>query len=54
MDSMLEDLSKGEILHPSYPAGAALGNLIGHGQPIYFSYQDWMRLDELEVSRGRD
>jgi ferredoxin--NADP+ reductase len=50
---MLEDLDKGLILSPAEPEAAAAEKLIRERQPNYFSYVDWLRLDELEVARGR-
>jgi ferredoxin--NADP+ reductase len=50
---MLEDLAAGLILKPEQPEVAAAKNLVRERQPDYFSYADWLRLDELEVSRGQ-
>lgn len=50
---MVEDLARGLILHPSRPEAAAAEALIRQRQPNYFSYADWLRLNELEVARGR-
>lgn len=49
---MLEDLARGMILHPSQPEAAA-DALIRQRQPNCFSWEDWLRLNELEVARGR-
>jgi ferredoxin--NADP+ reductase len=51
---MSEDLDKGLILSPAEPEAAAAEKLIREHQPNYFSYVDWLRLDELEVARGRE
>ncbi len=50
---MLEDLAKGVILNPSQPEVTAVEELVCRRQPNYFTYADWLRLDELEVARGR-
>jgi ferredoxin/flavodoxin---NADP+ reductase len=50
---MLEDLNRGAIGHPAHPDAAAAEELIRQRQPLYFSYRDWIRLNELEVARGR-
>ncbi|MEW5960097.1 MAG: FAD-dependent oxidoreductase [Chloroflexota bacterium] len=50
---MLEDLARGAILCPAHPEADAIETLVRQRQPNYFSYQDWLRLDELEVSRGQ-
>ena len=50
---MMEDLARGAVLHPEEPDRAAMEALLGQRQPRYFSYDDWRRLDELEVAAGR-
>ncbi len=50
---MIEDLAKGFILKPKQPDVAAAERLIRERQPNYFTYADWLRLDELEVARGQ-
>jgi ferredoxin--NADP+ reductase len=51
---MLKDLSKGLTLTPSHPEVATAKALIRQRQPNYFSYEDWLRLDEIEVARGQE
>jgi ferredoxin--NADP+ reductase len=50
---MLEDLAQGKILRPKHPEVAAARSLIRERQPNYFTYADWLRLDELEVTKGQ-
>lgn len=50
---MLEDLARGVILAPSHPEAKAAEAMIRQHQPNYFSFADWLRLNELEVARGR-
>lgn len=50
---MVEDLARGAVLHPSQPDAAAVEKLIHQRQPNSLSYADWLRLNELEVARGR-
>ena len=50
---MLEDLAHGVVLTPSHAGVAAAEALIRQRQPNYISYADWLRLNELEVARGR-
>jgi ferredoxin--NADP+ reductase len=50
---MMEDLAKGLILNPSQPEAADAEKLIRQRQPDYFSYADWLRLNELEIAKGR-
>ena len=50
---MIEDLARDRLLAPPEPeAGAALA-LVQQRQPHSVSWSDWLRLDELEVTRGR-
>jgi ferredoxin--NADP+ reductase len=51
-DRMIEDLTEGAILDPDEPDSGALERFIHERQPEYFSYQDWLRLNKLEVERG--
>jgi len=51
---MLEDLEKGAILTPTHPGAAAIEKLVRQRQPNFFSYQDWLRLDKIEVARGKE
>jgi ferredoxin--NADP+ reductase len=50
---MLEDLTQGAALQPAGPTPAAAEALVRRRQPDYLSYADWIRLNELEVARGR-
>jgi ferredoxin--NADP+ reductase len=50
---MMEDLVKGLILNPPQPKAADAEKLVRQRQPNYFSYADWLRLNELEIARGR-
>jgi ferredoxin--NADP+ reductase len=50
---MLEDLAEDLTLKPVQPEVAAAERLIRERQPNYLSYADWLRLDELEVGKGR-
>ncbi|MFQ5571963.1 MAG: FAD-dependent oxidoreductase [Rhodothermales bacterium] len=50
---MVEDLARGALLAPSHPEVGAAEELIRQRRPEYFSYADWLRLNELEVARGR-
>ncbi len=50
--NMLEDLSRGAVLSPSAPEASAAETFVRERQPLYFSYPDWLRLNEMEVARG--
>jgi ferredoxin--NADP+ reductase len=51
--AMLEDAAAGRTLEPAEPEPAAVERLVRQRQPQYVSYPDWLRLDALEVERGR-
>jgi ferredoxin--NADP+ reductase len=51
---MMEDLANGQTLQPAHPGLAVIEALIRERQPNYFTYADWLRLNELEVARGRE
>jgi ferredoxin--NADP+ reductase len=50
---MMEDLAAGRVLVPDEPEPDAVDRLVRQRQPQCLSYEDWLRLDEIEVSRGR-
>jgi len=50
---MFEDQAQGAALQPAHPTAAAAEALIRQRQPACLSYGDWLRLNELEVARGR-
>jgi ferredoxin--NADP+ reductase len=50
---MLEDAAQGRVLKPPAPEREAIARLVIERQPLFVSYADWRRLDELEVARGR-
>ena len=41
-------------LKPTQPEVAGIEKLVRQRQPNFFSYQDWLRLDEIEVTRGKE
>lgn len=53
VNCMLEDVAQGQLLSPSQADPGAAERFIHERQPRYVSYQDWLRLNELEVSRGK-
>jgi ferredoxin/flavodoxin---NADP+ reductase len=50
---MLQDLARGAVLQPSTPTAAAADALVRSRNSQCISYQDWKRLDQIEVERGR-
>ena len=51
--AMLEDTAAGATLSPAEPEAAAAERLVRQRRPDYIAYADWLRLDELEIARGR-
>jgi ferredoxin--NADP+ reductase len=54
VSGMLEDLARDIHLRPADPSPAAVERLVRERQPQYLSYQDWLRLDEIETRRGKE
>ncbi len=50
---MFEDLAQGAVLQPAQPSAAAAAALVRQRKPTFISYEDWLKLNEIEVSRGR-
>jgi len=53
VECMFEDLARGAVLEPVRPEAAAAEALVRQRQPNFVSYADWLKLDAIEVSRGR-
>lgn len=51
---MLEDLAQDLTLQPSQPEPEAMEQLIRQRQPRYVTYQDWLRLNEIELAKGKE
>jgi ferredoxin--NADP+ reductase len=51
---MMEDLAQGLTLRPSHPEPTAIEELIRQRQPRYVTYADWLRLNEIEIARGKE
>jgi ferredoxin--NADP+ reductase len=54
VEKMMEDLKEGSYLHPSNPDAADALKMVEERQPDYFSFEDWEKLDEIEVARGEE
>jgi ferredoxin--NADP+ reductase len=52
-DQMVADAAEGKTFTPEEPTAVAAEALIRQRQPQVITYQDWQRLNELEVQRGR-
>jgi ferredoxin--NADP+ reductase len=53
VQGMLEDVAEGRVRTPEHPERDAVAALVAERQPRYFTYADWLRLNEIEVSKGR-
>jgi len=53
VECMFEDLARGAVLEPTHPEAADAEALVRQRQPNYVSYTDWLKLNEIEVARGR-
>lgn len=53
VECMMEDLEAGRTLAPEAEDAEAAEQTIRQRQPLYFSYEDWRKLNELEVARGQ-
>ena len=52
VDRMLEDLAGGRVLMPEDPEAPAIKSFLEEKGVRYVSYDEWRRIDELEVQRG--
>ncbi len=50
---MLEDLAQDGLLQPAQPESRCVEDLVRARQPQFFTFADWLKLDELEVARGQ-
>jgi ferredoxin--NADP+ reductase len=52
VEAMLADVTAGRILDPAAPGVDAAAEMVEAKQPLRFTYDDWLKLDEIEVARG--
>ena len=50
---IVEDIGKGDILTPESPEAESVIELLKERKPDYVTYTDWLRLNELEIERGK-
>jgi len=53
VECIVEDIVSGNLLSPENPDPAKTLELISERQPNYFSYEDWLRLNEFELEKGK-
>ncbi len=51
---MVQDIENNEILIPAKTERNDILNLINERQPKYVSYEDWLKIDEIEKKKGED
>lgn len=51
-ECMLADLAVGKTLNPTQPGLDAVADLVQSRKPNFVSYEDWLKLDELELATG--
>ncbi|MDM8527747.1 FAD-dependent oxidoreductase [Anaerolineales bacterium HSG24] len=51
---MMEDLAAGKTLTPAHPTAAEAEAFVKQQQPQYFTYEDWLKLDEAELAKGKE
>jgi ferredoxin--NADP+ reductase len=49
---MLEDVAAGAVLSPEHTDPEEVVTFVADRQPEFFTYADWLRLDELELANG--
>lgn len=52
VDCMLEDVAEGKFLEPDEPGIDAAREMVKERKSNYFSYEDWKKLDALEIERA--
>ncbi len=52
VNHMMADLAEGNVLTPVYPSAEAAVALVQERQPDFFTYDDWLVLNEQEEARG--
>lgn len=50
---MLEDASSGKVMAPGQPERASLESLLTSRKIRFITYQDWLKLDQIELERGK-
>jgi len=53
VECMAADLAQGAVLEPAHATAAAAEAIVRQRQPRCVSYPEWLKLNELEVARGR-
>ena len=51
---MLTDMADGKVFSIVDGAGSAVADLVAERQPDFFTYDDWLKLNEIEVAKGEE
>jgi ferredoxin--NADP+ reductase len=51
--AMLEDLARGQVLQPANPDPGNVADLVRERRPDHITFEDWLRLDKVEVAKGQ-
>lgn len=54
VECIVEDIVSGHLLVPEASEPEHISNLINERQPQHFSYEDWLKLNELEILKGEE
>jgi ferredoxin--NADP+ reductase len=54
VECIIEDIESGHLLSPEASNPSDISDLINERQPQHFSYEDWLRLNELEILKGEE
>ncbi len=52
VNCLLQDVAAGRMITPANPGAAAAEELVRARQPAVFTFEDWKRVDALELERG--
>ena len=54
VECIVEDIVSGHLLSPQASEPEHISDLINERQPQHFSYEDWLKLNELEILKGEE
>jgi ferredoxin--NADP+ reductase len=53
VECIAEDIACGAVNVPENPDADTVLDLVSRAQPDYLTYDDWIRIDSLEIERGK-
>ncbi|MGB3364174.1 MAG: FAD-dependent oxidoreductase [Thermodesulfobacteriota bacterium] len=54
VECIIEDIVAGNLLSPETSEPGHISDLMNERQPQHFSYEDWLKLNELEILKGEE